>query len=125
MRIGKVYANAEREEDRADQTFIKMGAIAGEGLLGAVIEAVDRLCEAFEDYGRARSDALRCHQAGEKREAAWLELFAVLKAIEDRAEKIRAVMENASHAMIWGNVVNAPVPTEVIECWFASIEEVL
>lgn len=83
MKIGKVYADST--EDPMDQLTISLGFIGGEGLLGTVIEAVPRLCEAFEDYGRARSDALRCHQAGEKREAAWLELFAALKAIEEQA----------------------------------------
>ena len=43
MKIGKVYANTECEEDRADAHFIAQGWIAGEGLLGVVVEIVDRL----------------------------------------------------------------------------------
>lgn len=82
--IGKVYANTEREEDRANQIFIEMGAIAGDGLLGIVVEAIDELHDASMDYGRyAGSSSSEGVAAIERMESAWLEVFAALKAIEE------------------------------------------
>ena len=83
MKIGKVYANAEHEEDRADQTLIEMGAIAGDGLLGAVVEAVNELCDATADcayYGESSPEGI---VAIEGIAIAWLKLFVALKAIEE------------------------------------------
>ena len=77
--IGKVYANTEREEDRADTHFIAQGWIAGDGLLGVVLEAVKDLAAAAERRGFRAGDEAYARKQGE----AWLGLFAALKAIEE------------------------------------------
>lgn len=85
MKIGKVYANAEREEDRANRILIEMGAITGEGLLGEVLKAVDKLFEAAKDYGYYGESSPEGIQAINEIESVWVELFAALKAIEEAA----------------------------------------
>lgn len=85
MKIGKVYADAEREEDRADQALIEMGVIVGEGALGAAVEAVQKLVKATSDYGYYH-DRETVRRAERGIETAWMELFAALKTIEAQAE---------------------------------------
>ncbi len=83
MKIGKVYANSAREEHRADQTLIEMGAIVGDGLLGVVVEAICELVSESGWCGYYSNDAARFADAEAGREAAWVALFAALKAIEE------------------------------------------
>ena len=83
MEIGRVYANSELEEHLADQILIELGVIAGDGLLGVVVEAVKELYEAGADYGYYGESSPEGLKAVEKVESAWLKLFAALKAIEE------------------------------------------
>lgn len=77
--VGKVYANTEHEEDRADQTFIEMGVIAGDGLLGVVVEAVQDLAQAAENWSYRGGDGTYARKV----EEAWVKVFAALKPIEE------------------------------------------
>lgn len=83
MQIGKVYANAEREEDRDDRGLIEMGAITGEGLLGEVLEVIDKLFEASQDYAYYGESSPERVRAINEIKFAWVKLFAALKAIEE------------------------------------------
>ena len=86
MKIGRVYANAEREEDRADQTLIEMGVVAGDGLLGVVVEAICELVSESGWCGYYSNDTVHHADAEAGREAAWIKVFAALKAIEEVCE---------------------------------------
>ena len=78
-KIGKVYANTEREEDRADAHFIAQGWIAGEGLLGAVVKAVDKLEGVIFQQGWYSDSPQLLKTIEDVRR----EYFNALKAIED------------------------------------------
>ncbi len=81
--LGEVYANVGHKEGRADQILIEMGMIAGDGLLGVVVEAVQELESESGWCGYYSSDALRLVDAEAGRKAAWVDLFVALKAIEE------------------------------------------
>lgn len=91
MKIGKVYADSEKTGDRADRNLISMGVIAGDGLLGAVVAAAHDLETASENYGYHGGETAHHLRAVEKREAAWLKLFDVLKQIEVESESGKAL----------------------------------
>lgn len=77
MKIGKVYANTTN-------------VITGEGLLGVVIEAAQKLEAAAEMVGYFSSDRVCLPGAEDKVNAAWLVLFTALKAIEESGDPVCA-----------------------------------
>lgn len=81
-KIGAAWAASINVDERDSHEFIRLGIIDGDGLIGEIIEAANKIISTRDMVGVWEIGSLQHTEAIERNEEAWIAFWDVLKRLE-------------------------------------------
>lgn len=81
-RIGTIWADSISKDERQSLEFVRLGIIAGDGLIGEIITATKEIVRANNMHGVWEQGSPDSREVIEREENAWIAFWNVLKRLE-------------------------------------------